>query len=127
LSGPAEIIAEVFADLRIGIADAILVVLGGNTRKRIRLIAPALEIKSGDLAENAGKAAVDIGFLAHIRRFEEIAADFRRRRGRHLLDADHEHDPRGPRRNCFQPLMHGGGAGGTGILNAGRARKTQIW
>jgi hypothetical protein len=29
------------------------------TRQRVGLVAPALEIKSGDLAGNAGEAAVD--------------------------------------------------------------------
>ena len=124
--GAAEVVAEILADLRIRIADAVLVILGGDPRQRVGLVAPALEIKSGDLAENAGKAAVDFGLLAHIRGFEEIAADLGRRRRGHLLDADDEHDAGLPGRDGFQALMHGGGAGGAGIFDPGGALEAQI-
>ena len=60
----AESVAEVLAQLRVRIADAVLVVLGGDARQRIRLVAPALEIAVGDLGEEAGEAAVNVGFLA---------------------------------------------------------------
>src|SRR5439155_453555 len=56
--GAAELVAEIFANLGIGIGDAVLVVLGGNARKRVGLIAPTLEVARGDLAENTGEAAV---------------------------------------------------------------------
>jgi hypothetical protein len=84
------------------------VVLGGDARERIGLVAPALEIERGNLAENAGEAAVDIGFLAHVGRLQQVAADLGARRGGHLLGADHQHDARGLRRDRREALMHCG-------------------
>src|SRR5438552_2767434 len=57
----AELVAEVAPHLRVGIADAVLVVLGRDARERVRLVAMALEIKRGDLSKDAGKAALDVG------------------------------------------------------------------
>src|SRR5262249_23704118 len=82
--GAAELVAEVFANLSKWITHAVLVILGGDTRKRVRLVAPALEVTRGDLPKNTGEAAVDIGFFAHIRCLEQVATDFRTRRRRHL-------------------------------------------
>ena len=124
--GAAEIVAEVLADLRVRIADAVLVVLGGDARERVRLVAPALEIEAGDLAEDAGKAAVDIGLLAHIGGLEQVASDLGRGRRRHLLGADDQHDARGLGGDRVQSLMHGGRAGGAGILDPGGALEAQI-
>ena len=124
--GAAEVVAEIFSDLRVRIADAVLVVLGGDARQRIGLIAPALEIKSGDLAENAGETAVDVGLFAHIGGFQQISADLGARRRRHLLGADDKHDPRGARCDRFQALMYGGGTGSAGVLDAGGALEAQI-
>ncbi len=124
--GAAEIIAEILAELRVRIANTVFVVLGGDAGERIRLIAPALEIQCGDLAEDAGEAAVDIGFFPHIGCLEQIASDLRGRRRGHLLDADHEHDAGGASGDRFKPLMHGGGAGSAGILDPGGALEAQI-
>jgi hypothetical protein len=101
-------------------------VLGSDLRQRIRLVAPALEIAPRDLAENSGKAALDIGFLANIGRLQKVAADFGGRHCGHLLDADDEHDARRFGRDGFQSLMHGGGTGRAGILYPGRALEAQI-
>src|SRR6516164_4242678 len=81
----AEIEAQVLAHLRIGIGNAVLVVLGGNQRQRIGLIAVFLEIEAGDLAENAGEAARNVSFLTYIGRLEQVPTDLGRRRRRHLL------------------------------------------
>src|SRR6476469_8127059 len=64
---PAEIVTQVLAHLSVGIADAVLVILGSDRGQRVRLIAPFLEISPGDLAENSCKANVDIRLLAKIR------------------------------------------------------------
>ncbi len=122
----AKLVTEILADLRVGIIHAVLVVLGGDARERVRLVAPALEIKAGDLAEDAGEAAVDIGLLAHVGRLEKITPDLRGGRRRHLLDADDQHDAGGAGGNRLQSLMDGGGAGRAGILHAGRALETKI-
>src|SRR5262245_10094395 len=60
----AEVVAKVLAQLRVRIADAVLVILRRDHRERVRLVAPALKIEAGDLAENSGKAAFDVGLLA---------------------------------------------------------------
>ena len=90
----AELEAEILAQLRVGIADAVLVVLRRDHGQRVGLVAPALEIEPGDLAENSGKAALDVGLLAHIGGFQQIFSDLRAGRRGHLLDADHQHDAR---------------------------------
>ena len=115
--GAAEVVAQVLADLRIRIADAVLVILGGNARQRIRLVAPALEIESRDLAEDAREAAFDVGLFAHIGGLEQIFADLGRRCRGHLLGADDEHDARGFCFDRLDALMHRGRSGGAGILD----------
>ena len=124
--GAAEIVAEILAHLRVRIADAVLVVLGRDHRQRVGLVAPFLEIEPGDLAENPGKAAVDLGLLAHIRRLEQIAPDLGRGRRRHLFDADDKHDARRARVDRLDALMHGGRTGGAGVFHARRALEAQI-
>ena len=55
----------------------------------------------------------------------EVAADLLARRRRHLLDADHEYDLRALGLDRLHRLLHGGGAGGAGILDAGRGLEAQ--
>ncbi len=124
--GAAELIAEILAHLRIRVGDAIFVVLGGDQRERVRLVAPALEIRVGDFAEHAGEAALDAGLLAYVRCLEQVAADLGRRRRRHLLDADHQNDARRFCRDRLQSLVHGGRTGRAGILHPRRALEAQI-
>ncbi len=124
--GAAELVAQVLAHLRVRIADAVLVVLRRNHGQRVGLVAVFLEIKRGDLAEDTGKAAVDLGFVAHIRCLQQVAADLRAGRRRHLLDADDQHNARRARLDRLDALMHGGGAGGAGILDARRPLEAQI-
>ena len=87
--GTAKFEAQILAHLRVRITDAVLVVLGGDHSQRVGLVAPFLEIESGNLAKNSGKAAVDFGLLAHIGCLEQVAPDLGPGRRRHLLDADH--------------------------------------
>ena len=68
LSWRQNSIAEILAHLRIGIVDAVLVVLGGDHRQRVRLVAIALEIGLRDLAEDAGKTGRRVAVLAADRR-----------------------------------------------------------
>jgi len=56
----AEFVAEIAAHLGHRVGDAVLVVLRGDPRQRIGLVAVALEIFLGDLAEDAGEAALDL-------------------------------------------------------------------
>src|SRR5262249_32669459 len=51
--GAAEIVAEILAQLRIRIVDAVLVVLRRDEGERVRLVAVALEIAARDLPEDA--------------------------------------------------------------------------
>ena len=94
--------------------------------ERVGLVAPFLEIEPGDLAEDAGKAALDVGFFAHVGSLEQVAADLRPRRRRHLLDADHQHDARRTRGDRLQALLDRGGTGGAGILHPRGALEAQI-
>ena len=124
--GAAEFVAEILAHLRIGIGDAVLVVLGGDHRQRIGLVAVFLEIGLRDLAEHAGKTAGGVAILRQIRCAQQVAADLRRGRPRHLLDADHQHDPGRTRRNGPDALMHGRRSGGAGILDPRRRLEAQL-
>ncbi len=101
-------------------------VLGRDHGKRVGLIAVLLEIQPGNLAENSGKATLDIGLVAHVRRLEQVPADLGRRRSRHLLHADDKDNPRGLGSNRLEPLVHGRRTGRTGVLNPGRALEAQI-
>ena len=138
LSGPAtngflslsvrqNSIAEILAHLRVRIADAVLVVLGRDHGERVRLVAVFLEIESGDLAENAGKAALDLGLVAAHR---TPSADCCRSRPAGVVVICSTPTTSTIRarlgRDRFQPLMHGGRAGGAGILDPGRALEAQI-
>ena len=125
--GAAEIVAEVLPDLRVGIADAVLVVLGGDRGRARRTGRPS----AGNKAPRSCRKC-------------------RRSRRRYRL-------PRAHRRPCsrlrpisaagvvvicstpttstmraapaaidLQPLMHRGGAGGAGVLDPGGALEAQI-
>ena len=124
--GAAEIVAEILAHLRVRIADAVLVVLGGDHGQRIGLVAPFLEIEAGDLAEDAGEAAVDLGFLAHVGCFQQVAPDL----GAGVVvicSTPTQSTMRAARASiALMPLMHGGRTGGAGVLDPGRALEAQI-
>src|SRR5262249_44293410 len=122
----AEFVAEILANLRVRIGDAVLVVLRRDPSKRVRLIAPALEVEARDLAENAGEATVDVGLFAHIGGLEEITPDLGSRRRGHLLDADHEHNACTARSDGFQALVNGGGAGRASIFHPRGALEAEI-
>ena len=116
----AEFEAEILAHLRIRVADAVLVVLGGDHRERVGLVAVALEIEARDLAEDAGEARRRVAVLRQVGGLQEVPADLGPGRRRHLLDADDEHRAGAPRLDRLDRLMHRGRAGGAGILDAGR-------
>ena len=117
---PAELEAEILAQLRIGIVDAVLVVLGSDHGQRVGLIAMALEIGLRDLAEDAGKAGRRVAVLREVRGAEQVPADLGARRGGHLLGADHEHEAGAPGIDRPDALAHRRRAGGAGVLHARR-------
>src|SRR6185437_4198127 len=125
--GTAEFVAEVLAHLRVGIADTVFMVFGRDHGQRIGLIAPFLEIESGDLAEYSSKAPIDISFLTHIGGLQQVSTDLGRRRRRHLFDANYEHDTRGPGLDRLDALMDRRGARGTGVLYPCRRLEAQLW
>ena len=122
----AELEAEILAQLRIRIADAVLVVLRRDHRERVGLVAVFLEIGIRDLAEDAREAALDVRLVLHVGGLEQVAADLRPRRRGHLFDADHEHDARGLRLERAQALMDRRRTGRAGILDPRRALEAQI-
>ena len=121
----AEIEAEILAHLRIGIVDAVLVVLGGDGGERIRLVAMALEIALRDLAEHAGETGRRVAILGKIGGAQQVLADLRAGRRRHLLGADHQHDARGVRVDGADALPDRRRAGRAGILDARRRLEAQ--
>ncbi len=123
--GAAEIEAEILAHLGVGVFDAVLVVLGGDAGERVRLVAVFLEIALRDLAENAGKATRRIAVFRQVGRLQQVLADFRRRRRRHLLDTDDQHVARIARGNGAHALMHGGRTRRAGIFHPRRALEAE--
>ncbi len=115
--GAAEFIAKVLAQLGVGIGDAVLVVLGGDHRQRVGLVAVFLEIALRDLAEHAGETPGGVAVFRQIRRAQQVAADLGCGRAGHLLDADHQHDLRGTGGNGPDALMHRRRAGRAGVLD----------
>jgi hypothetical protein len=124
--GAAEIVAQILAQLRVGVADAVLVIFRRYHRQRVGLVAPALEVEIRNPAENAGKAAFDVGLLAHVGRFQQVFSDLGSGRRRHLLDADHQNDARGLRGDRAQPLLDRGGTRGAGILDPRGALESEF-
>src|SRR5207247_7160905 len=68
---PAKVIAEILAQVRVGVLRAITMVLGRDAGQRVRLVAVAIEIRLRDAAEHASKAAGRARLLARIRAFQE--------------------------------------------------------
>ena len=82
LTCAAELEAEVLAHLRIGIVDAVLVVLRRDRRQRVGLVAVALEIALGDAPEHAGETGGDVGFFLLVAGLQQDVADLARRASR---------------------------------------------
>ena len=64
----AELVGEFLLEMRVGVLGAVLVRLDRDLGERIGLVAVALEIGRGDLAEDAGEARLDVGFLGDVAR-----------------------------------------------------------
>src|SRR4051794_41608307 len=62
---------------------------------------------SGDLAEHAGEAADGVAVLRQIGSLEQVLADLRPRRARHLFDPDDEDNPGRAGRDRAHALMDG--------------------
>ena len=119
-----------------GLPKDILDELNNKAREALRLEQEAaerrknskprpIEIRAATLP-TFSRLTFDIGLVAHVGRLEQILADLRRRRRRHLLDPDDERKARTLRRNRVEPLVHRGRAGGAGILDPGRSLEAQI-
>ncbi|MGY3422005.1 hypothetical protein ACVWZW_002480 [Bradyrhizobium sp. F1.13.4] len=78
------------------------------------------------MPKHAGEAADGVAVLGQIGRLEQVLADLRPRRARHLFDADNEDNPGRAGRDRAHALMDGGGAGGAGVLDPGRRLEAQL-
>src|SRR5690606_15378236 len=112
--------AEILAHLRVGIVDAVLVVLRSDVGERVRLVAMALEIAGGDLAEYAGKSCRGVAIFRKIGGLEKVLADLRSGGRRHLLDADNQHDARRLGFDRTDALVNGSRTCRTRVLDAYR-------
>jgi hypothetical protein len=115
--GAAELVAEILAHLRPGIVDPVLVVLGGDRRQAVGLVAVFLEVAVGDLAEDTGEARRGVAVLRQVGGAQQIGADLRPGRRGHLLDADHQQPLGSTGTDRLDALVHGGGTGGAGVLD----------
>jgi hypothetical protein len=71
----AEVEAEVALHVRVRVVHAVGVVLGGDGRQRIRLVAEALEVAAGDAAEDAGKTRRVAAFFLHVGALDQRRGD----------------------------------------------------
>ena len=124
--GPAEVEAEILAHLGVGVVHAILVVLRRDGGERVALVAMALEIPLRDAAEHAREARGNVALLAAIGGAEQVVADLRARRRRHLLSTQHEREAPPPSREEVARPMDRGRAGGAGVLVARRWLEAQF-
>ena len=120
----AELHVERLAHVRVGVVHAVGVVLRGDHRQLFAVIAVALEIRFGDLAEDAREAQRVRLLLAVAAAQQDVRQLPRRQRG-HLLGADHERDAAAAAFDEVQRGVQGGGAGGAGVLDMHRRREAQ--
>ena len=118
----AEVEAEILPQLRVGIADAVAVVLGGDPGQLLAAVAVALEIARRDPPEHAGEAALDLGFLLPVGGAEQDIAGLGHGLGGHLLGADHQGHPAAAAVDEIEGRVERRRAGGAGILEVGRRR-----
>ena len=83
------------------------------------------EIALRDLAEYTGETGGGVAVLGQIRGTQQVLADLRAGRRRHLLGADHQHDSCGVRIDGTDALPDGGRPGRARILDACRRLETQ--
>ena len=94
-------------------------VLGGDPRQCVGLVAEPLEVILGDLAEDAGETARRVAILGQVGRLEKIAADLGTRCRGHLLDAHDKHDLGRTGTDGLDALMDGRGSRRTRVLDTG--------
>jgi hypothetical protein len=98
-----------------GIADTIGVVLGSNPRKRVSVIAVAVEVGVGDLRENAWDGHSPPRLFLHIGPRTERAGDRYAGKGGHFFGTCEERNVALFRRDGVERRADGGSAGGAGI------------
>ena len=92
-------------------------ILRGDLRKRIRLVAVFLIVLLRDLPKDTGEAAFDLGIFLQVAGLHQDTANIRARRIRHLLDADHQNDLALLGFEKVEPLINGSRSRCTGILD----------
>ena len=122
----AKLVGEFLLEVRIGILGAVLVRLHRDPGERIGLVAIALEVGRGDLAEDAGEARLDGGLLGHVRGLDQHLARLRGVELGHLLDTDHQHEARLAGGQRIEAHVDRGRAGGAGVLDTGRRLEAEI-
>src|SRR5882757_8345588 len=122
----AELVGELLLEVRIGILGAVLVRLYRDLGEGVGLVAVALEIGRGDLAEDAGEARLDVGLFGDIRGLDQHLARLRAVELGHLLDAHHQHEARLAGGQRVQPHVDRGRAGGAGILDPRAGLEAQV-
>ena len=122
----AEIIAQVFLEMGQFVDRSVGVVLGGDLRQRIGLVAIFLEIAIGDAGEDIDKRAVLAAFFFVVGGFGQNLADGGAGQLGHFFDADAQNDARLARRDGVEALVYGGGAGGAGVFDASGRLEAKI-
>ena len=121
--GAAEVLAEVLAELGVGVVHAVAVVLrrdGAQDVAELSVAVPvALLVVLRDLGEESrepggGGLAGHVVVCAEQGRAHDVGPGLR-----HLLGADHQDGLRGAGQQRFGALLERGRAGGAGVLNPG--------
>jgi hypothetical protein len=116
----AEFEPQILAHLSEGIAHPVGVVLCSDHRQFSAFVAVALEVGCGDPPEQAGEAAMHIGFLGPVARREQNLVHFGHGRGGHFLGPGYKCDPPATGIDEIQRGIQRGRAGGAGVLGSGR-------
>ena len=105
---------------------AVGMVLGRDHGQRIGLVAMTLEIGLGDLTEDTGETAFNVGLFFQIARLQQRLADLLAWQFGHLLDTHAEHNARFLCRDQVKPLMHRRTPGRAGVFDPGCWFKAEI-
>jgi hypothetical protein len=105
---------------------AVAVVLGRDRGQRVGLVAKALEVAGGNLAEDAGKTAGRVAFFPDVGAPQQRLADLRVGQRVHLFQADHQRAFHAAAAEGVERRPDGGRSGGAGVFKPHGRRVAQF-
>ena len=121
----AEIEAEILVHVGVGVGHPVRMVLRGDHGQLRGAVTIALKIGLGDATEQAGKAALYIGFLLAVAGAEQDIADLGGRCGGHFLGTDDQRDAPTTGFDEVHGAVERCGARGAGVFKAASPARNQ--